>query len=87
MKIDPEFIHSHKTPRGGWNAKQLAALGVRWPPKHGWIDRVCAREHDERAVAEFVRLSGRGAPSLVRELDLSARSHMRDILGDRPPWE
>lgn len=28
------------TPAGAWTAKQLAEWGVRWPPEHGWRERL-----------------------------------------------
>ena len=55
MIITKEWIHAHKNGPGGWTAKQLKALGLKWPPKPGWIDRLhhgniteeCARMFEE----------------------------------------
>lgn len=33
----PEDLEALKTPKGGWNARTLKALGVPWPPKTGWL--------------------------------------------------
>ena len=34
--IIKEFIESNKTARGGWNRKQIEAIGLTWPPTKGW---------------------------------------------------
>ena len=34
-RISPEEIEAGKSARGGWTRRQLAELGVPWPPK-GW---------------------------------------------------
>lgn len=35
--ITVEWIKSNATPRGGWSRYKLAAIGVKWPPKSGWL--------------------------------------------------
>jgi len=34
------WINQFKTPAGAWKAKQLRAIGVPWPPRAGWPERV-----------------------------------------------
>jgi hypothetical protein len=34
--VTPELIESLKSPNGGWTKKNLAFLGVQWPPIKGW---------------------------------------------------
>lgn len=38
--LSREMIHAGKSCAGGWNKKQLAVLGVDWPPEKGWVDRL-----------------------------------------------
>ena len=42
--ITAEYIHRHKTPRGAWTRIQIEALGLDWPTKQGWIDRLVDTE-------------------------------------------
>lgn len=51
------WIHAHKTKNGAWTRAQLAALGVNWPPKHGWIGRVIGMEITEAQRVAFVQES------------------------------
>lgn len=41
--ITKEFIESNKTPGGGWNRKQIEAIGLEWPPRKGWKKSVIGR--------------------------------------------
>lgn len=38
--VTHEWINKFRTPAGSWRAKQLAAIGVKWPPQGGWPNRV-----------------------------------------------
>lgn len=43
MKITREWVHEFGTVNGigaSWSQKQLAILGVPWPPKKGWLSRL-----------------------------------------------
>ena len=57
MVITKEFIFSHTTPKGAWTRTQLAAIGVKWPPPRGWIDRAVGREITEAQRGVFVQES------------------------------
>lgn len=37
--ITREWVHQYATDRGGFTRDQIEALGIRWPPSSGWIDR------------------------------------------------
>ena len=43
MQITREWIHQNKTPKGGFNRGQIEALGLSWPLKSGWIDKLNGR--------------------------------------------
>jgi hypothetical protein len=62
--ITRELIFSGRSDAGGWNRKQLEVLGIAWPPRHGWIDRLCGREISDSAAAEFLSLKKRSSPLL-----------------------
>ena len=53
MRVTREWIDRFKTGRGGWTRKQLAAIGVEWPPPKGWKHRAEGTEIDEKARAIF----------------------------------
>lgn len=36
FEITREWLHAHKTLRGGWTKKQVSVLGVVWPLENGW---------------------------------------------------
>jgi hypothetical protein len=40
MILTSAKIHEAASAWGGWNAPQLALLGVSWPPRAGWIKRL-----------------------------------------------
>ena len=35
--IDLDFFERGRSAAGGWSAKQLAVLGIKWPPRKGWL--------------------------------------------------
>lgn len=43
----------HRTPKGAWTKVQLMALGLKWPPVHGWIKEVVGKELTERQFQQF----------------------------------
>ncbi|HOX57141.1 MAG TPA: hypothetical protein P5205_08350 [Candidatus Paceibacterota bacterium] len=44
MKITYKLINDLMTPRGAWTRDTLRKLGVKWPPKHGWKERIVGNE-------------------------------------------
>lgn len=53
MVITAKWIHKHKTAAGGWTAAQLIAIGVSWPPFHGWIGKAIGQEISEQQRRAF----------------------------------
>ncbi len=35
-----DFTEMFKSPKGGWTRKNLAQIGVKWPPVKGWRSRL-----------------------------------------------
>lgn len=42
-------------PSGLYKSSQLKAIGLRWPPKPGWMDRAVGREMTDDEYARFMR--------------------------------
>ena len=40
MIITRKYIMKFRTDRGAWTKPQIEALGIEWPPRKGWIDRL-----------------------------------------------
>ena len=55
--VSKEWIHSNKTSKGAWNAKQLSCLGVDWPASTGWIKRAVGMEITEDMKKRFEQLA------------------------------
>jgi len=44
---------------GAWSKVQLALIGVSWPPKKGWKEKVIGRSIDEDDLSKFLSLKDR----------------------------
>ncbi len=44
----------HRTEKGGWTKNQLEILGLTWPPKKGWQDKVIGKELSEALCINFI---------------------------------
>jgi len=53
MIITKQWIHDHKTPAGGWNRKQMTAIGFKWPPPKGWIKAVSGVDISDEVRKRF----------------------------------
>jgi hypothetical protein len=51
--VTKEWLHAHKTLRGGWTEKQLAVIGVNWPPPKDWQWWVAGMTISDERRAEF----------------------------------
>lgn len=74
VTVTREFVHAHKTPKGAWTKRQLALLGVPWPPQNGWMVRIAGRQISDAAAAEFAAL---GAPPELKAGRLVGRLRER----------
>jgi len=36
-------IEALKSPKGGWSKESLKSLGVSWPPKRGWKNKLLSQ--------------------------------------------
>jgi hypothetical protein len=53
MKITRQFILDNCTDKHGWTQDQIEALGEKWPPVKGWIDRCIGSEISEENAERF----------------------------------
>lgn len=70
--ITAEWIEKFKTPRGAWTRSQIEAVGVDWPPIHGWLRRIIGREIT-------------GGNRLIFEARLGQNGKVRPAKGDGAP--
>ncbi len=54
MKVTRQLLMQHRTPKGAWTKAQLLALGLSWPPRHGWMEEVVGKELTERQYNQFI---------------------------------
>ena len=53
MQVTRSYIMANRTNRGAWTRSQIEALGVEWPPRQGWIDRIVGTEISAEAARRF----------------------------------
>jgi hypothetical protein len=51
--ITVAWLLEHRSSRGGWTRDQFNAIGVAWPPAHGWKRRAIGRQISDEAKARF----------------------------------
>jgi hypothetical protein len=55
VRLTRDMLHAGKTGGGGFNRRQIEALGLRYPPMKGWLSRLIGktitRERYERYLA------------------------------------
>lgn len=57
-RITRELIEAGESGHGGWNQEQFRLIGVEWPPREGWKDRVIGKEISEADAQRFVEFRG-----------------------------
>lgn len=62
VQITYELIDGARTPRGAWTAQQLNVLGVSWPPRHGWRQRLIGTWISAADAQRFKDLGKKGKP-------------------------
>ena len=58
MLITKEFVASGRSANGALTKKQLALLGVDWPPKAGWLERIVGQEIPDEKADAFLKMVG-----------------------------
>lgn len=68
MVITREWIGQHATGEAGWTRKQLAVLGVSWPPMKGWRSRLIGTRVSPEVAQAFERLGAERRAQLVAKV-------------------
>ena len=55
VMIDRPMVLAQRSARGGWSRRQLAALGIGWPPPRGWLSDLEGEMIDRDVWEEFLR--------------------------------
>ena len=63
-----EMLNAGKSDAGGWSKKQLAIIGVAWPPPAGWQDRTIGKQI---AVADYERFVAMRKTNATKEQPLA----------------
>ena len=61
--VTEEWIASNKTSKGGWNKKQINALGLVWPPRSGWMKLLDGTMISEEKKEAFLQAKTNKAPT------------------------
>jgi len=57
-QLTEEIINLGKSKNGGYNKKQLLAIGISWPPVKGWKKIVIKNRYTNEKIEEFLKLKG-----------------------------
>jgi hypothetical protein len=68
--ITRDWIHQHKTARGAWTMAQTKAIGLDWPLRHGWMDRIAGTQISDEAKAAFESATSTFRPKTIRLMKL-----------------
>lgn len=58
FKVTEDWIKAYQSGSGGWNREQLGCIGVKWPPRSGWIRRCVGLEISDEMKQRFEALRG-----------------------------
>lgn len=58
MVITRRWLHQNATKGCGWTKVQLKVLGVQWPPRNGWMEKLIGEEISADVAIAFVRMQG-----------------------------
>ena len=72
IKITRDLLDSGRSSRGAWSKAQVVALGVAYPPKHGWPKRLIGTFVDAVKVRKFLSLKDEHLPASKRRPILSS---------------
>ena len=62
FQVTDPWIRRYRTEGGAWKASQLKAIGIDWPPFHGWVDAVCGTWITQSEKATFEKHGAKKDP-------------------------
>lgn len=80
MKLTQQIIHSAGTSGMGFNFHQLYVLGVKWPPKHGWLQGLVGREVSDEVWNLVLSLKGKRR---AERREILSKTHYRKEIFSR----
>ena len=54
MILTKDIIKQAVSPKGGFTKKQLALVGIPWPPVKGWKKKVIGKDFPEETIKLFI---------------------------------
>ena len=51
--ITKEWLDSNRTAKGAFTRKQIQALGIKWPPRSGWMQSVIGEMITHEQARQF----------------------------------
>lgn len=54
--VTEHWLRKYARPPAGWSAQQIRALGLRYPLRKGWIDKIVGKKVSDAAKARFEAL-------------------------------
>ncbi len=51
--ITKEWLDSNRTDKGAFTRKQIQALGIKWPPRSGWMQSVVGEMITHEQARQF----------------------------------
>lgn len=89
MILTHEILENSRSPRGGWNRKQLEILGVAWPPLKGWKRKLIGTDLEAEKFDKLMALAGNEHKShnvITENITTPEDQNVRDVqklLSDR----
>ena len=70
MIVTKAYLNKYRTGKGGWNRKQLAAIGIDWPPTKGWKKRAIGSviTDEKAAVFEGVKKPVKNSKEIINKI-------------------
>lgn len=59
VTLTQDHVYAGASRFGAWSKVQLALLGVAWPPKHGWKEKILGKPIDEDDLERFLSLKNK----------------------------
>lgn len=75
--VTNQFIESGMSDVGGWTRKQIQALGIAWPPREGWKQRLEGVEIPDEDAARFLEL--KNSSKLMRKIMKEKNPELKNV--------
>lgn len=77
--ITKDWLQLNRTPRGGYNIKQLEALRLTYPPRKGWQERLIGREIGIEEKELFEHYAVHGNKKVRRDANLVLAQKIKEL--------